>query len=268
MKNLLLIRGLSREKRHWGEFPDFIESHLDVKVHTIDNLGVGEFYKEKAPTTIERNVDFLQEQFEEIYTKNPGEWYLLGISLGGMFVTEWAQRINPFKKVFVINSSFKNLSPLFKRISPRALRLMSKSLLLNNQRQEEIIYDLTSYRSATSEHAYFKKFEWIGYREKFPMSRENFLRQLASAASYRLHKKPKNTMVILAAKNDELCHWTCGRDLANFCGAQFYLYEGLAGHDLPMDHPEFIKDVLNKEIDFPNEYKREAEPISENLSSL
>ena len=118
MKIILMIRGLSREKRHWGEFPELVENAMDIKVHTLDNLGCGEFHQKTTPLTIRENVDFLQEQFEKLYTENPGEWYLLGISLGGMFVTEWAQRINPFKKVFVINSSFKNLSPLFDRLTP------------------------------------------------------------------------------------------------------------------------------------------------------
>ena len=118
---------------------------MDIKVHTLDNLGCGEFFEKTTPLTIRENVDFLQEQFEKLYTENPGEWYLLGISLGGMFVTEWAQRINPFKKVFVINSSFKNLSPLFDRLTPYALQMMTKSFVLSGQKQEEIIYDLTSY---------------------------------------------------------------------------------------------------------------------------
>ena len=35
-----------------------------------------------------------------------------------------------------------------------------------------------------------------------------------------------------------------------------------------MDCPEFIIDVLKKEIDFPVQYTREADSISENLSAL
>ena len=173
MKNLLLFSGLSREKRHWGEFPELVENAMDIKVHTLDNLGCGEFHKETTPVTIRENVDFLQEQFEKLYTENPGEWYLLGISLGGMFVTEWAQRINPFKKVFVINSSFKNLSPLFDRLTPYALQMMTKSFVLSGQKQEEIIYDLTSYE-LSSEHGYFKTNEWLVYRNQYPMSEKTF----------------------------------------------------------------------------------------------
>ena len=268
MKNLLLIRGLSREKRHWGEFPDLVENNLDIRVHTLDNLGCGEFYEKETPLTIRENVDFLQEQFEKLYTENPGEWYLLGISLGGMFVAEWAQRINPFKKVFVINSSIKNLSPLFDRITPHALQMMTKSFVLSGQKQEEIIYDLTSYRGSTSEHGYFKTNEWLSYREQFPMSRENFFRQLACAATYKLEKKPKNDMVFISARGDELCKWTCGKAIADFCDSPFYLCEEPAGHDLPMDCPKFIINVLKKEIEFHVQYTREAESISENLSAL
>ena len=268
MKNILLIRGLSREKRHWGEFPKMLSKQTGMKVHILDNLGVGEFCEQKVPLTIRENVDFLQEQFEHLYTQNPGEWYLMGISLGGMFAIEWAQRINPFKKVFVINSSIKNLSPLFHRLSPYALKMMSKSLVLSGQAQEEIIYDLTSINAPSSEHGFHKTNEWMNYRRERPMTRQNFFRQLASAATYQLKKKPKNKMVFLAAKQDMLCYWKCGESIAAFCEAPFYLCEAPAGHDLPMDCPEFIIKILKKEIDFPLQNLRNAEEITENLSNL
>lgn len=268
MKNILLIRGLSREKRHWGDFPELIEKELGMKVHTLDNLGVGEFCQKTAPTTIRENVDFLQEQFENLYTQHPGEWYLLGISLGGMFAIEWANRINPFQKVFVVNSSIKNLSPLFERLSPYALKMMTRALMLSGEKQENILYDLTSYRTHTCEHGFYKTAEWLRYRNEFPMSRPNFFRQLTAAATYKLTKKPKNKMVFMAARGDELCSWKSGEAIAKFCDSPFHLCEQPAGHDLPMDCPEFIIDVLKKEIEFPHEYIREASSISENLSAL
>ena len=174
MKNLLLIRGLSREKRHWGEFPSLIEKNLNLKVHTLDNLGVGEFNKRTSPLSVRENVDFLQDHFELLQTQYPGEWYLLGVSLGGMFAIEWSQRLNPFKKVFVINSSIKNYSPLFQRLSPYGLQMMAKSFLLSGEKQEEIIYDLTSVRSHSSEHGFYKTKEWLSYRNDRPMSKTNF----------------------------------------------------------------------------------------------
>ena len=75
-------------------------------------------------------------------------------------------------------------------------------------------------------------------------------------------------MVFMSAKGDELCKWTCGKAIADFCDSPFYLCEEPAGHDLPMDCPEFIIDVLKKEIDFPVQYPRVADSISENLTAL
>ena len=80
--------------------------------------------------------------------------------------------------------------------------MMTKSFVLSGQKQEEIIYDLTSYRGPSSEHGYFKTNEWLVYRNQYPMSRENFFRQLACAATYKLEKKPKNDMVFMSAKRE------------------------------------------------------------------
>ena len=77
--------------------------------------------------------------------------------------------------------------------------MMTKSFVLSGQKQEEIIYDLTSYRGPSSEHGYFKTNEWLSYRRSIPHESRKLFRQsrIACAATYKLEKKPKNDMVFI-----------------------------------------------------------------------
>ena len=103
--------------------------------------------------------------------------------------------------------------------------MMTKSFVLSGQKQEEIIYDLTSFRAPSSEHGYFKTNEWLGYRNQYPHESRKLFRQLACAATYKLEKKPKNDMVFMSAKGDELCKWTVRKSNCRFCDSPFYLCE-------------------------------------------
>ena len=51
--NLLLIRGLSREMRHWGDFASSLESSITgLNVHRLEMPGAGTKMNVSAPLTI------------------------------------------------------------------------------------------------------------------------------------------------------------------------------------------------------------------------
>src|SRR5690606_41259979 len=54
---IFLLRGLVREKAHWGTFPSELDNSLkDVKIITPEIQGVGEYYQSVTPDNFEDMV--------------------------------------------------------------------------------------------------------------------------------------------------------------------------------------------------------------------
>ncbi|MEO8807178.1 MAG: alpha/beta hydrolase, partial [Burkholderiaceae bacterium] len=53
MSTWVLLRGLTRESRHWGEFPMLLEAQLGpVQVVTLDLPGNGQRHAQASPTRV------------------------------------------------------------------------------------------------------------------------------------------------------------------------------------------------------------------------
>ena len=103
----LIVRGLVREVRHWGDFPEVLEKHLketdpEAKVFTIDFPGFGSETDRPSPTSISEIVDDMRGRFLKYDT--PGKpWVILSMSLGGMVGMNWVSRYpEDFKKIILI----------------------------------------------------------------------------------------------------------------------------------------------------------------------
>ena len=80
----LLIRGLSRDARHWGSFPQTFAEELGVEVQTIDPPGFGTQITRTSPSTIAKITNDIRDRA----TIQGDDWSILGISLGGMVSPE------------------------------------------------------------------------------------------------------------------------------------------------------------------------------------
>ena len=65
---------------------------------------------------------------------------------------------------------------------------------------EELIYKLTSVKDPYSDEARELISTWASYKKKRPMTRLNFFRQVAAAASYQLEPKRLDNLTFLAVK--------------------------------------------------------------------
>tara|TARA_B100000925_G_scaffold8886_1_gene6359 strand:- start:21770 stop:22582 length:813 start_codon:yes stop_codon:yes gene_type:complete len=255
IKNILLIRGLSREKSHWGTFPQLVESSLGLKVFCIDLPGMGEFNNLDSPIDLHQNTIFLRKKWEKLKADNPGEWIILGISLGGMVCLDWAACFNEdAKRFFVLNSSVKGVCKLFDRMSPYALIKMTKALSSAGPEQERHIFELTSVKNSEDKKSRDIINSWVKIREKRPISRTNFFRQLASAARYNLVRNEVKNVIFLAGKEDRLCSYRSSLALAKKFKAPVYVCETGAGHDFALDRPDFIIEHLKKELEQVGEF--------------
>ena len=91
----ILLRGLVREQRHWGDFPAIFARELGVRVHTIDIAGAGTQHRESCPRSVAGMAEDVRARWltlraELERTHGATRWGLLGVSLGGMIAMAWA----------------------------------------------------------------------------------------------------------------------------------------------------------------------------------
>lgn len=234
----IFLRGLMRERRHWGDFPiTFSQSLDDTKVILADLPGNGRLHHLDSPSRVEHMVNFYRNELVELGMTPP--YYLLALSLGGMVAAEWAHR-HPAELwgCVLLNTSLRPFSPFYRRLRwhnyPAIFRLAWSSDMSVRERE---ILRLTSNRPDATERVLN---DWIMYQREYPVSRRNALTQLAAAALYCApKKKPSVRTLILASASDRLVNHDCSRQLAQAWESDFALHPD-AGHDLPLDDGNWI----------------------------
>jgi pimeloyl-ACP methyl ester carboxylesterase len=238
--NWLFLRGLTRESRHWGSFPEAFESGLPRhRVHHLDLPGVGTENGRACPPTITDMADDLRRRFVPLKAQVDGPWSILAISLGGMIALDWAARFPlDFDQVVVINTSAGNLSRpwermLFKNLPRVARSAMSRNLHL----RENTVLDLTINRPPPSPDALVEG--WIDIARAAPVRRRTLVRQLTAATRSRIPENLETPGLVLTSRADRLVHWHCSRKIAEHLDLPLRVHEE-AGHDLPHDAPDWV----------------------------
>ncbi|MCB9063062.1 MAG: alpha/beta hydrolase [Halobacteriovoraceae bacterium] len=236
--NLLLLRGLGREYRHWGDFPQELKKiDSKVNVHFIDLPGFGIYTNLDSPLTISSTVKFLRKEYLKIKNGHKGDWHLITISLGGMIGLYWANKYkNDFKSLTVINSSSGNLSPLLHRLRPFGIaKLLEVATKKTNLDRESTVLDLV-INSTKGKKEIAKRH--ARYLDEHPLKIENVLRQLAAAAMFRLPKKMNIPLLILCSLQDKMVNPQCSFELSKHFNAHCISHPN-AGHDLPLEDPKW-----------------------------
>ena len=234
MSTWVFLRGLTREARHWGNFPAKFRAEIpDADIVTPDLPGNGQLNHLASPIQVREMVEYCREQLSRRSVAPP--YHLLGISLGAMVAVDWASR-HPRELLpcVLINTSLRPFSPFYQRLKPRNyLRLLGLATRGGDaEKIERGVFRMTS----TLEKSPAGVIEnWISYRKQFPVTRANALRQLLAAARYRAPiTRPAVPLLILAAARDGLVSPQCSQRLASLWDAKLAVHPE-AGHDLPLD---------------------------------
>lgn len=237
MSTWILLRGLTRESRHWGDFPDVLRAACgDAMVVSINLPGNGRLCRQASPLRVASMAESCRAQLRQQGIAPP--YYVLAMSLGAMVAVEWAtQYPEEVAGCVLINTSLRPFSPFYHRLRPRNYALLARLLLgAEAAYRESVILRLTSNRGECPE----KVAEWAGYARQNPVSASNSLRQLVAAARYEAPvEKPQPPMLILASRNDRLVDPRCSHRLAECWGASFAEHPA-AGHDLPLDDAPWV----------------------------
>lgn len=249
MKNIILLRGLVRESRHWGDFPHKLqEALLQYKIHTPEIQGVGKYHKTISPDNLPDMIEFMRDQVKEQLGK---ETIIIAISLGGMITKQWSEKYpDDFGKMILINTSFKGVNSLLHRLRPAAIMSFLDIFLTGNlAMREKKILDLISNEPQKIENVHSN---WIKIQEEAPVNRKSFVNQIKAALKFNPSEiKPTIPLLLIASRADRLCDYNCTLKLNQLWGGTLKLHQ-TAGHDIPLDDPQWLIEkikgfILNNE---------------------
>lgn len=242
-RHWILLRGLGRDKRHWGEFvAHFADSFADDKVTTLDTCGNGCYADMKSPLSIKGYT----EHCRELLTDDELPVHLVALSLGGMIAMDWTQRYpDEVASVTLINTSAANLTSMFQRINLKTLAKLVTALLFSRRNFdiEKAIYQATSnnrFELKTVE-------KWQLFRDDKTTSISNLLRQLFAASRFKLDELAVSRQLVLVSRNDRLVSSNAGVAIAEHLKCQIK-YHSDAGHDLPLDDGQWIIDQIKMSL--------------------
>ena len=248
MKNILLLRGLTRQKAHWYDFPKKLEKASGYRVFHLELPGAGKYSQVVFPLKTEALVQFLNKQIEEFKKENEGEWHLVTISLGGMVALRYLECFpNSVSSACIINSSARDLSPIHHRMQLGVWKKILKVPFTKDAREQEenILSMVTNLLSEKKFKKVVDQFEKV--QQENPMTLENKLRQLLWAYKNSSPKKIETPLYFLASRDDKLVNFSCSKELAHKYKSKID-YHATAGHDLPLDDSEWVIEKIKNFI--------------------
>ncbi len=239
--DIYLIRGLAREAVHWGEFRQLLEKEKFCNSITcLDLPGAGRFHQLSSPLTISAIASFLLTQVDSS-SNHPK--VIISISLGSMVAVEMGlQKPELFSKIYVMNTSFSNLSPFYHRLQLNGFKQLFRIALSKKlETREREVLKMVSQRPELWDSLLPA---FVQAAERRPFSPLNLLRQLWAAATYKIPShSPDCPIVVMNSLGDQMVHSSCSEQLAQHWGLKQYTHP-TAGHDIAIDQPEWIIETI------------------------
>ncbi len=235
----VLLRGLTREARHWGRFPQQLGAAFPgVPVICLDLPGNGKQNHLASPRSVEAMADHCHAEIRRLGIAPPCR--VLAMSLGAMVAVAWAQRHpGDLAAAVLINTSLRPFSPFHLRLRPNNyVRLLRLLLVSRSDRELEMaILEMTTRLQLDPAPTIEA---WLRWRGENPVSRRNVLNQLLAAACYRApRQRPPARLLLLAGAGDQLVDSRCSLQLAAQWDADIAVHPA-AGHDLPLDDASWV----------------------------
>ena len=240
----LLLRGLTRDQRHWGDVPERLARALPpgAQVVCIDLPGNGGLHHLRSAATVAGLVAQARAQVAECGLAGRPV-HLLAMSLGAMVAVAWAAaHPDEIAGAVLVNTSLRPFSPFWQRLRPRAWAPLLACLWpgTSAERWERCILGLTSARAVRRPEAPALLRQWADWRRSHPVSRANALRQLLAAATFRAPRRaPPVPLRLLNGAADGLVHPACSQAVARAWNLPLAVHPD-AGHDLPLDDPDWV----------------------------
>jgi pimeloyl-ACP methyl ester carboxylesterase len=237
--NWVLLRGLTRQSGHWGDFALALQNALPgANVVVLDLPGNGSLRHLRSPWSIAQMVESCRATLRNQGCAPP--YAVLAMSMGAMVTAQWAHTVpQELAAAVLVNTSFRPFNPVYQRLRPRNYGSLLRMLLLrpSDETQERTVLHMTSNHPERHQAALA---DWIAMHQRHPVSAGNALRQLAAAARFRAHlQAPQCPVLLLGSERDRLVNVACTRAIAQRWASPMALHPD-AGHDLPLDAPQWV----------------------------
>jgi pimeloyl-ACP methyl ester carboxylesterase len=241
MATWILLRGLSRETGHWGNFLALLQDAFpNDRLVPLDFPGNGALHLQQSPTSVQAMVAHCRQQVSALPLQPP--YGVVALSLGGMVSVAWAYAYpNEVSHQVLINTSLRPINPFYQRLSPHNYTHLLHLLLsgTNAKKWEHTIWHMTSRMSHSDTVD-----AWVKLRQQHPVKPMNALRQLWAASRFNAPTTvPKTATLLLASTHDALVSVECSRSIARQWNTEL-LEHPQAGHDLPLDDGQWVVDQI------------------------
>lgn len=247
----IVLRGLGRGYGHWGSFQHKMrEAFPNDELYFIDLPGNGVMNGQSSPLKIGQYVSYLENQLKmSAFYETEGPVYGIGLSLGGMVMTEWASQFETFfTKIFLINTSASNFSKPWKRISIPVFLNTAKQVFKMTVEQSELnsLKITTNLSEETIRGEFGDDYKSnIAFTKKYPITKENVLRQLFAASRYFFPGAMTTPTVLINGAKDRFVNPSCSVDIQEVWKCKLVTHP-TAGHDVAFeDGPWIIKQLKN-----------------------
>lgn len=238
-RHWVLLRGLSRDSRHWEAFPEQLRAAFPEDRVTCLNLpGTGPNQPFSSPTNISQIVDWLRQHYAASLKQQP--LHLLTISMGGMLAADWMHRFPEEVAAGVMINTSSKLNPLSKRMRLGTLCALLMALMSSIAKREKVIVQRTSNRHIDNADLTNR---WRIYQQQQPVSGATILKQLFAASQFD-PQPVSQPLLLLASRQDRVVNKECSEELARFWSADLRLHKS-AGHDIPLDDSEWLLTQLH-----------------------
>ena len=233
----VLLRGLSRDARHWNDFPQRIAAALPgARVVAIDLPGTGLAHGLRSPWTVDAMAEHVRATLQIGGIEPP--YSLLAISMGAMVATAWARDWPAeIESAVLINTSMRPFNPITQRLRPQNYGRLLCALVAPPRVAEGIILGSTS-RAHAADRPLLDL--WVRQRKERPVRRIDALAQLIAAARFRAPRhNPFRRVLLLTSARDALVDTRCTLALGRAWQCEIRSHPS-AGHDLPLDNPDWV----------------------------
>jgi pimeloyl-ACP methyl ester carboxylesterase len=238
----VLLRGLTREARHWGNFPAQLrEVQPGAPVIALDLPGNGALQAQRSPASVSAMAVHCRAALQALGVAPP--YRVLAMSLGAMVAVAWAHaQPRELAAAVLINTSLRPFGAFHRRLRPSQYPTLLRLALIaaDAAEWERSILALTSRRCFGAAESDALLGAWTAWRLECPVSRANALRQLLAAARFRAPQpRPPVPLLVLASARDALVDPQCSRRLAQAWALPIAEHP-TAGHDLPLDDGPWV----------------------------
>jgi len=236
----VLLRGLTRESRHWGTFPPLLADTVAAAgVITLDLPGNGALHALRSPSSVDAMAAHCRHELRRLGVARPV--HVLAMSLGAMVATAWAVAApDEIAAAVLINTSMRPFSPFHQRLRPANYTTLLRLALMRPSaaERERAVLAMTSRAAGRDDAALLRA--WVAYQRECPVTAANSLRQLWAAARFRSPlANPFRRALLLGSASDALVDVRCTRQLARHWSCDMRLHPW-AGHDLPLDDAAWV----------------------------